>query len=73
MPKISKKEMKQFELLKKIYTHTFPDKFPDVYFICGEGGSKNDVGLPTIITVCPAYGCDSSMIFAYQRIDKPTD
>jgi len=58
MIEITEKEFKQFELLKKIFVHVSPEKFADVFFICGEGGSKDEMGLPEYITVCPAYGLD---------------
>ena len=64
---ITEKEFKQFELLKKIFVHTQPEKFEGVYFICGEGGDKDAMGLPEFISVCPAHGADG---FAYYKKHK---
>lgn len=61
---ITEKEFKQFELLKKIFVHAQPEKFEGVYFICGEGGEKDPMGLPEFISVCPAFGLDG---FAYYK------
>jgi hypothetical protein len=44
------------------------EKLGDIYFICGEGGSKNDNGLPQQILICPAYGVDWFQV--YERTDK---
>ena len=63
MVEITEKEFKQFELLKKIFIHASPDKFEGVYFICGEGGEKDDMGLPEFISVCPAYGADGMAMY----------
>ena len=60
---ITEKEFKQFELLKKIFVHVQPEKFEGVYFICGEGGEKDDMGLPEYISVCPAYGLDGFAMY----------
>ena len=61
---ISQKEYELFEKLKKILLHAKADKFEGVYFICGEGGEKDEMGLPEFISVCPAYGLDG---FAYYK------
>lgn len=43
---------------KKIFTHANAEKLEGVYFICGEGGDKDSMGLPEKIYVCPAFGLD---------------
>ena len=61
---------RKLKLLEKtdMYLKTnYPDK-TGYYFICGEGGSKDDNGLPERLHVCPAYGVDWMML--YQRADK---
>lgn len=63
MPEITEKEFKQFELLKKIFIHAQPEKFEGTFFICGESGEKDDIGLPEYISVCPAYGLDGFAIY----------
>lgn len=67
MVEITEKEFKQYELLKKIFVHVSPEKFEGVYFICGEGGKKDQMGLPEFISVCPAYGLDGFAMYKKQR------
>ena len=55
-----------YEAAMRIIKSTYPDKFPDTYFICGEGGEKDKNNLPDKIHVCPAYGVDWFQI--YERI-----
>lgn len=43
----------------------FPDRHSDTFFICGEGGEKDDNGLPQFVLICPAFGCD--FFVAYDR------
>lgn len=64
------KERSQFETLKKIFFHSMPDKYPDTYFICGEGGGKDEDTLPEYIFVCPAYGAAWSM--PYKKVSYET-
>jgi len=40
------------------------EKLEGVYFICGEAGAKDDMGLPEKIMVCPAYGLDGFAIYS---------
>ena len=51
-----------FENLKKIWKHSTPEK-SGAFFVCGEGGEKDDMGLPEMIMVCPAYGLDGFAIY----------
>lgn len=57
-----------YEAAMRIIKSIFPDKFPDNYFISGEGGEKDENSLPERIHVCPAYGVDWFQI--YERTDK---
>ena len=57
-----------YDAAMRILKSTYPDKFPDAYFISGEGGKKDENGLPKQIHVCPAYGVDWFQI--YERTDK---
>lgn len=68
MIEITEQEYLLFQKLKHILLHSYPDKFPDHYFICGEGGSKDEMGLPEIILVCPAYGVDTGFTKMYKRV-----
>ena len=60
------------KLLEKVEMYlktSYPDKTGS-YFICGEGGVKDNNGLPERLHVCPAYGVDWMM--TYTRTDKTT-
>ena len=48
--------------LKNIIHSLFPEK-SGRYFICGEGGNKDDLGLPERIMICPAYGSDYMTVY----------
>ena len=63
MVEITEKEYELFQKLKKIWIHSSPEK-SGAYFICGEGGEKDEMGLPEFISVCPTYGLDG---FAYYK------
>ena len=67
MKEITEKEYKQYQLLRKIFLHMNPEKFEGVYFICGEMGDKDELGIPEYITVCPAYGVDARLTKTYKR------
>lgn len=57
-----------YDAAMRIIKSTYPDKFPDTYFICGEGGEKDKNNLPDTIHVCPAYGCDWFQV--YKKTDQ---
>jgi hypothetical protein len=67
MIEITEEEYKMFQKLKNIWIHSSPEK-SGAFFICGEAGEKDAMGLPEFISVCPAYGLDG---FAYYK--KHTD
>ena len=54
------------EKLKNILRKAFPEKSGH-FFICGEAGEKDSMGLPEKILVCPAYGLDG---FASYKKDR---
>ena len=54
------------EKLKNILRKAFPEKSGH-FFICGEAGEKDSMGLPEKIMVCPAYGLDG---FASYKKDR---
>ena len=64
---LSGTEREQFELLKKMFFHRVPERMPDTYFICGDGGETDDDMLPEYIFVCPAYGVGWSI--AYKKVN----
>ena len=57
------------EKLKNILRKAFPEKSGH-FFICGEAGEKDSMGLPEKIMVCPAYGLDG---FASYKKDRDYD
>ena len=66
MVEITEKEYELFQKLKKIWIHSSPEK-SGAYFICGEGGEKEDMGLPEFISVCPTYGLDGMAMYKKHR------
>jgi hypothetical protein len=61
------KKIKLFEKIEMYLKTSYPENSGH-YFISGEGGVKDDNGLPERLHVCPAYGADWIMI--YNRTDK---
>ena len=56
----------ELEKLRRVHTmvrHLSAEKLEGVFFICGEGGEKDAMGLPEKIMVCPAYGLDGFAIY----------
>lgn len=64
MIEITEKEYELFQKLKTILKHSKAEQLEGVYFICGEAGEKDSMGLPELISVCPAFGLDG---FAYYK------
>ena len=60
MIEITEQEYELFQKIKKIWIHSSQKKI--AFFICGEAGEKDDVGLPEHILVCPTYGADGVAI-----------
>ena len=54
------------EKLKNILRKAFPEKSGH-FFICGEAGEKDSMGLPEKIMVCPAYGLDGFAVYKKDR------
>lgn len=62
--KDAKEYIKKLEtLLRKV----FPENSGH-YFISNELGNKDNNGLPDKIEICPAYGCDFSVV--YEKTDR---
>ena len=62
MVEITEKEYELFTKLKKIWVHSVPEQ-SGLYFICGEGGEKDEMKLPEMIMVCPAHGADGFAVY----------
>lgn len=57
MKEITDEEYELFIKLMHIWKHSSPEK-SGAFFVCGEGGERDAMGLPEMIMVCPAYGLD---------------
>jgi len=57
----------ELAMLRKCYSlvkHTgLAEKMGGIYFICGEGGQKDENNLPDKIHICPAYGVDWFQVY----------
>ena len=62
MVEISENEFQLYQKLLKIWKHSSAEK-TGAFFICGESGDKDDIGLPEYISVCPAYGLDGIALY----------
>jgi hypothetical protein len=58
----------QNKRLSKIIAALMPH-LVEHYFICGEGGEKDDNGLPDAISICPAYGADWTATYKRVKYD----
>ena len=56
-------ELAQLRKVHKMVRHLSAEKLDGVFFICGEAGAKDNMGLPEKILVCPAYGLDGFAIY----------
>jgi hypothetical protein len=63
MVEITEEEYKLFRKLTKIMLHANAEKYEGVFFICGEAGEKDAMGLPEYISVCPAFGADGMAMY----------
>lgn len=62
-------ELAKLRKIESIVKHELiAEHFGNIFFICGEGGEKDDNGLPKQLHICPAYGVDWFQI--YERTDK---
>ena len=62
MKEITDEEYELFIKLMHIWKHSTPEK-TGAFFICGEGGERDSMGLPEMIMVCPAYGLDGFAMY----------
>lgn len=69
MKEITDEEYELFQKLKKIWVHSVPEK-SGLYFICGEAGEHDSVGLPDAILVCPTYGINVTAIYEKKHVMK---
>ena len=64
-----RKRLELFEKLDRLLKHGNPEH-SGYFFICGEAGEKDRMGLPEKIMVCPAYGLAG---FASYKKDRDYD
>ena len=62
MKEITDEEYELFMKLLHVWKHTAAEK-TGAFFICGEAGERDEMGLPEMIMVCPAYGLDGFAIY----------
>jgi hypothetical protein len=56
----------EIEKLRKIIKAAMPEKSGH-FFICGEAGTKDQMGLPENIFVCPTYGLDGFAVYKKEK------
>jgi hypothetical protein len=64
------KQQKALDLLektRKILIHAKAEQLQGVYFICGEAGEKDDMGLPSHVFICPAHGLDGFAVYKKEK------
>lgn len=62
-------ELNHLRMVYEIVKHIdLAEKLGGIYFICGEGGEKDNNNLPETIHICPSYGCDWFQV--YQKTEK---
>lgn len=66
MKEITDEEYELFMKLLHIWKHTSPEK-TGAFFICGEAGERDEMGLPEHILVCPAYGSDGMAMYTMSK------
>jgi hypothetical protein len=55
-------QQEKIEKYETILKHAMSEK-TGVFFICGEAGEKDSMGLPEKIMVCPEYGLDGFALY----------
>ena len=68
MVEITEKEFEVFERLKKIWFHS--SERSGSFFICGEAGEHDEMGLPDAILVCPQMGSNITAIYEKKHVGR---
>lgn len=66
MKEITDEEYELFQKLLKIWKHSAAEK-TGLYFVCGQAGEVDQMGLPEHILVCPAYGSDGMAMYTMSK------
>ena len=61
-PEEIQKIIEQNERLKNMLSHIFSERTGD-YFICGQSGDLDGMGMPERIFVCPSWGLDGFLVY----------
>lgn len=64
---LTEAEFKLYKKLADVWFHSKPE-WSGSYFLCGRGGEVDEHGLPELVMICPAMGCDWSV--AYRKVEK---
>jgi hypothetical protein len=51
------------ESYNKILFHLLAGRITGAYFVCGESGDKDTMGLPEKVFVCPSYGLEGMAVY----------
>jgi hypothetical protein len=51
-----------------VIRRSYPENFPNTWFVAGQNGEKDQNGLPQYVWVCPAFGVD--WVQVYERTDQ---
>lgn len=57
-----RQQQEMIEKFRTIVSHATAER-TGVYFICGEVGPKDGMGLPELIMVCPSFGLDGFAMY----------
>ncbi len=57
---------KKVEKYETMFKHAMAEQ-SGVFFICGQTGEKDSMGLPEWIMVCPTYGADGFALYKKDR------
>ena len=68
---LDKNETKLTIMCIKFMKNCRYEHVPDVPFICGEGGSNDESGMPEYFFICPTYGVDWSTRYKREKSSGP--
>lgn len=69
MKEISDNEYEVYQKLLKILVHAKPE-ISGAYFVCGEGGEKDDLGLPETVLICPQHGLNIVAVYEKKIVSR---
>lgn len=66
MKEITDEEYELFQKLLKVWAHSAAEK-TGLFFVCGQAGEVDQMGLPEHIFVCPSYGLDGMAMYTLSK------